>query len=252
MYSSSCSNHNLDYNSFSSATFPQTFKHAIVTPLLKKSSLDKESLSNYRPISNLSFISKLTRIIITRIERIILQRLSAHLSSNDLFNKHQSAYTKNRSTETVLLSVCNCITNAMSTQRITGLCMLDLSAAFDTIDHDILLERLSLWFGIRGSVLSWFASYLTNRTLSVKVQEYSSSLNNLKYGVPQGSVLGPILFNWYTTPFALSYYLALSIINFLLTILKCIHASLQTPILTLYLIFSKLFSLFHHGCLLIS
>src|ERR1700730_2603392 len=180
-------------NSLSSATFPQTFKHAIVTPLLKKSSLDKESLSNYSSISNLSFISKLT-------ERIVLQRLPAHLSSNDLFNMHQSAYTKNRSTETVLLSVCNCITNAMSTQSITGLCMLDLSAAFDTIDHDILLERLSLWFGIRGSVLSWFASYLTNRTLSVNVQEYSSSLNNLKYGVPQGSVLGPIRFNLYTTP----------------------------------------------------
>src|SRR3984893_18467996 len=181
-------------NSLSSATFPQTFKHAIVTPLLKKSSLDKESLSNYSSISNLSFISKLT-------ERIVLQRLPAHLSSNDLFNMHQSAYTKNRSTETVLLSVCNCITNAMSTQSITGLCMLDLSAAFDTIDHDILLERLSLWFGIRGSVLSWFASYLTNRTLSVKVQEYSSSsLNNLKYGVLPGSVLGPILFNLYTTP----------------------------------------------------
>lgn len=147
--------------SLSSAMFPQTFKHAIVTPLLKKPGLDKESLSNYRPISNLSFVSKLT-------ERVVLQRLSVHLASNDLFNKHQSAYTKNRSTETVLLSVCNSITNAMSNQRITGLCMLDLSAAFDTIDHSILLERLSCWFGIRGSVLSWFTSYLMNRTLSVK------------------------------------------------------------------------------------
>ena len=97
-----------------------------------------------------------------------------HLSSNDLFNRHQSAYTKHRSTETVLLSVCNTITNAMSTQRLTGLCMLDLSAAFDTIDHDILLERLSAWFGIRGSVVSWFSSYLMDRTLSVKVHEYSS------------------------------------------------------------------------------
>src|SRR5690349_3253103 len=126
-----------------------------------------------------------------------------HLSSNDLFNRHQSAYTKHRSTETVLLSVCNTITNAMSTQRLTGLCMLDLSAAFDTIDHDILLERLSAWFGIHGSVLSWFSSYLMDRTLSVKVHEYSSSPTNLKYGVPQGSqgsVFGSILFNLYTTP----------------------------------------------------
>ena len=180
-------------HSLSSSTFPQTFKHAIVTPLIKNPALDKELLSNYRPISNLSFLSKLT-------ERIVLQRLSVHLSSNDLFNKHQSAYTKHRSTETVLLSVCNTITNSMSTQRLTGLCMLDLSAAFDTIDHGILLERLSSWFGIRESALSWFSSYLMDRTLSVKVQEYSSTPTNLKYGVPQGSVLGPILFNMYTTP----------------------------------------------------
>ena len=173
--------------------FPQTFKHAIVTPLLKKPTLDKESLSNYRPISNLSYLSKLT-------ERIVLQRLSMHLSSNDLFNIPQSAYTKHRSTETVLLSVCNTITNAMSIQRLTGLCMLDLSAAFDTIDHGILLGRLSAWFGIHGCVFSWFSSYLMDRTLSVKVHEYSSSPTNLKYGVPQGSVLGPILFNLYTTP----------------------------------------------------
>ena len=179
--------------SLSTAMFPQAFKHAIVTPLLKKPALDKESLSNYRPISNLSFLSKLT-------ERIVLQRLTVHLSSNDLFNKHQSAYTKHRSTETVLLSVCNTITNAMSSQQLTGLCMLDLSAAFDTIDHNILLERLSSWFGIRGCVLSWFTSYLMDRTLSVKVHEYSSLPSDLKYGVPQGSVLGPILFNLYTTP----------------------------------------------------
>src|SRR5437899_2372996 len=100
----------------------------------------------------------------------------------------------------LILSVCNTITNAMSHQRLTGLCMLDLSAAFDTIDHNILLERLSSWFGISGSVLNWFSSYLMGRTLSVKVQEYSSSPTNLNYGVPQGSVLGPILFNLYTTP----------------------------------------------------
>src|SRR6188472_2446730 len=88
----------------------------------------------------------------------------------------------------------------MSKQQLTGVCMLDLSAAFDTKDHSILLERLSTWFGIRGSVLTWFTSYLMDRTLSVNVNGYSSLPNDLKYGVPQGSVLGPILFNLYTTP----------------------------------------------------
>src|SRR5438552_12477962 len=88
----------------------------------------------------------------------------------------------------------------MSHQRLTGLCMLDLSAAFDTIDHNILLERLSSWFGISGSVLNWLSSYPMDSTLSVKVQEYSSSPTNLNYGVSQGLVLGSILFNLYTTP----------------------------------------------------
>ena len=159
----------------------------------KKPSLDKESLSNYRPISNLSFVSKL-------LERVVLKRLSNHLSTNDLFNNYQSAYTQHRSTETVLLSVYNEIVNAMSSKRLTGLCMLDLSAAFDTIDHKILLERLSSWFGIKGTVLSWLTSFVSDRTFSVKVLDNLSSSRSLEYGVPQGSVLGPLLFSLYTAP----------------------------------------------------
>ena len=98
-------------------------------------------------MSNLSFISKL-------IERVVLMRLTDHLSANELFDKYQSAYTQCRSTETLLLSVHDKIIKAMSNQCLTGLCMLDLSAAFDTIDHSILLERLSSWFAINGSALS--------------------------------------------------------------------------------------------------
>ena len=179
--------------SLSCGAFPKAFKHAIVTPLHKKPSLDKESLSNYRPISNLSFVSKL-------LERVVLKRLSNHLSTNDLFNNYQSAYTQHRSTETVLLSVYNEIVNAMSSKSLTGLCMLDLSAAFDTIDHKILLERLSSWFGIKGTVLSWLTSFVSDRTFSVKVLDNLSSSRSLEYGVPQGSVLGPLLFSLYTAP----------------------------------------------------
>ena len=179
--------------SLTNGSFPSVFKHAIISPLLKKPSLDKETLSNYRPISNLSFLSKL-------LERVVLKRLLTHLSYNNLFNEHQSAYTKHHSTETVLLSLHNDIISAMATQRLSGLCLLDLSSAFDTIDHNILLQRLSSSFGISQTALNWFSSYLLNRTYSVLIQGISSSTIKLMYGVPQGSVLGPVLFNLYTTP----------------------------------------------------
>ena len=88
----------------------------------------------------------------------------------------------------------------MTSQRLTGLCSLDLSSAFDTIDHTVLIERLSSWFNIGGTALSWLSSFLLNRTFSVKVGDNLSEPRDLLYGVPQGSVLGPILFSLYTTP----------------------------------------------------
>jgi hypothetical protein len=147
--------------SLSSGEFPLNFKSSLVTPLLKKDSLDKEVLSNYRPVSNLSFISKLT-------ERIVLSRLNNYLASNSLLNTNQSGFTKHHSTETLLASLYSKLVSAIGRQQVSCLCLLDISAAFDTLDHEILLKRLSTWFGISDTALQWLTSYLSARTFSVK------------------------------------------------------------------------------------
>src|ERR1700761_8878727 len=179
-------------------SFPSSFKHALVTPLLKKSNLPHDDLSNYRPISNLSFLSKL-------LERLIVNRLLLHLDSFPSVPKFQSAYRKFHSTETGLLRIYNDLLLAIENKRVSALIFLDLSAAFDTVDHTILLSRLSLNFGLTSSALSLLTSFLSDRTLSVNVGSLSTSPSPVHTGVPQRSVLGPLLFTLYTTP--LSYLL---------------------------------------------
>lgn len=176
--------------------FPTNFKKAIVKPLLKKHSLPREDLASYRPISNLNFISKV-------LERIIHNRLTTHLHSFPSICPFQSAYRKFHSTETALLRIHNDLTLAINQQKVSALVLLDLSAAFDTIDHHILLTRLNSIFGISGPALSLLSSYLLDRSQFVSIDSQSSSESKLYTGVPQGSVLGPLLFTLYTTP--LSY-----------------------------------------------
>ena len=168
-------------------------RHDGMHVILKKPTLDKEELSNYRPIANLSVISKI-------IERIVKSRLTEHMSTNNLLNPHQYAYCKHNSTETALLYIHDYLINAIGSQKISCLCLLDLSAAFDTIYHSILLSRLSSWFGITGTVLDWFKSYLSSRPFRAKCESSFSSLHTCFCGIPQGSVLGPLLFIMYTTP----------------------------------------------------
>ncbi len=171
---------------------PLSLKKAIINPLLKK--LDLELIKkNYRPVSNLAFISKL-------IEKAVATQLIEHLKLNKLYDKFQSAYRTFYSTETALLRAKNDILNSMDNRNVTLLLLLDLSAAFDTIDHSILLNRLSQRCGIKGTCLKWFTSYLSNRTQMVKINDATSDPINVKFGVPQGSVLGPILFTLYTAP----------------------------------------------------
>ena len=138
-------------------------------------------------MSNLNFISKI-------IERVITKRLQQHLECNNINIPFQSAYKRGHSTETALLRVLNDVVCHLNTKNNVGLLLLDLSAAFDTIDHGILLERLSDYFGISGKALCWFGEYLSHRTMRVSINSSLSEPITLEYGVPQGSVLGPIFF----------------------------------------------------------
>ena len=180
-------------DSLQSGSFPTIYKAAIVKPLLKKLNLDPENLKNYRPVSNLSFFSKIT-------EKIVLSQLSTHLLQNNLFYPLQSAYRAGHSTETALLKIVNDLLMSLDKNAVSVLSLLDLSAAFDTIDHSILLHRLKYSFGISGTTLSWFESYISDRTQCVTVNGSKSPSTPLLYGVPQGSVLGPLLFVLYTYP----------------------------------------------------
>ena len=162
-------------------------------PYPQKPSLDKEVFKNYRPVSNLNFISKI-------LERVVVVQLQTHLDEAGLMIAFQSAYRKHHSTESALLNTQNDILLNMAKGSVTALTLLDLFAAFDTIDHTILLDRLSVYYGISELVLVWFKSYLSGRTHSVKVGSTLSHPAALHYGVPQGSVLGPILFSLYTNP----------------------------------------------------
>ena len=145
--------------SLTTGKFSSPQKSAIITSLLKKASLDPESLTNYRPVSNLTFVSKL-------LERMVAKQLHDHLSQHQLYEKHQSAYRKRHSTETALTRVQNDILRAMDDSKATVLLLLDLSAAFDTVDHNFLLERLKQC-GISGTAQSWFKSYLEDRSWKI-------------------------------------------------------------------------------------
>ena len=171
---------------------PIFFKQAHVINIPKNTSLDKEVLKNYRPVSYLNFISKI-------LEREVAVHVQTHLDKASLRTAFPSAYRKHHSTESALLNIHNILLN-MAKGFVTALTLLDLSAAFDTIDHTILLDRLNVCYGISELALGWFKSYLSGRIHSVKGSSTLSHPTALQYEVPQGSILGPILFSLYTNP----------------------------------------------------
>lgn len=180
-------------SSLLSGCVPLTLKHAVVQPLLKKPTLDPNILANYRPISKLPFIAKI-------LEKVVHDQLQSHLDTNGIFEKFQSGFKSLRSTETALLKVFNDLLLIVDSGCSGILVLLDLTAAFDTVDHRILLSRLEHYAGFKSKALDWFRSYLANRSFSVHLGPYQSKSAPLNYGVPQGSILGPALFSLYMLP----------------------------------------------------
>ena len=177
--------------SFADGAVPQSYKAAYMTPLLKKANLGPADARSYRPVSNLSVVSKL-------LERIVARRLLSYLTSAGLMPSLQSAYRVNHSTKTAVLRVSADILLALDRGVFAALVMLNLSAVFDTVNHTTLLRWLECSYGIRGTALGWVRSYLTGWTQYVRSGSTSSLLTVLQSGVPQGSVLGPVLFLLYT------------------------------------------------------
>ena len=190
-----CSTASIVNKSLESSTVPPNLKKAIISPLLKKQNLDENALNNYRPISHLPFLSKV-------LQKVVASQLIEHLTTNGFLDDYQSAYRFGFSTETAPIKITDDILSALDKNSSLALVMIDMSSAFDTIDYKILLHRLSISFGVTGKVLEWFKSYLRDRSQFISVNNYASDSINLSSGVPQGSVLAPLLFVLYLQPLA--------------------------------------------------
>ena len=212
-------------NSLERGIFPDSEKLALIKPTLKNK-LDPQDLSSYRPVSNLTFLSKM-------IEAAALQQLNEYLDMIKILPESQSAYRKGHSTETTLCSVMDDLLRSTADGKRSILILLDLSAAFDTVVHELLINDLKA-IGIDGPALEWFKSYLKGRSFKVSAGETKSDNKSLDKGVPQGSVLGPILFciyilelAWILYKHGISYHFYADDTQFYFTVANAADTQLQ-------------------------
>ena len=178
---------NIFNRSLSTGQFPSEWKQAKIVTIFKKGS--KLDSGNYRPISILPVISKL-------IEKIAHQQLYDYLSTNNLLSQAQSGFRKHFSTQTSLHRLTEEIYEGLNSAKVIGLVAIDLKKAFDTVDHKILLKKLK-FYGVRNTAHKWFQDYLTNRSQITCINDTQSKVDFIKTGVPQGSILGPLMFILY-------------------------------------------------------
>ena len=173
---------------FKTGKIPEKFKESIVIPIYKNSG-NKEEISNYRPISLINNLGKI-------FEKCIKDRLINFLSSNNILSENQFGFAEERSTADTMYELIKEITNELDSSSKTIAVFLDLARAFDTVSHPVLLDIL-FSYGVGGTVLDVFRNYLNDRTQYVKVNKTLSQPLKVNMGVPQGTVLGPILFTVY-------------------------------------------------------
>ena len=170
--------------SFEQGIFAEILKIAEVSPIHKKK--DTVTVSNYCPIFLLSVFSKI-------FEKAMYHRIYSFLCKYKLININQFGFRSNHSTEHALISLLKTIKKSLDDNEIVCGIFIDLQKAFDTVNHEILLEKLN-HYGIRSKENNWFRSFLTNRKIYVSINSFFSQTKIVRYGVPQGSTLGPLLF----------------------------------------------------------